>query len=165
MTPIPLKKITVAEVMTQEFMKGTKPTSHTLLMYIIGAVTGAVQKKSKHKEDQKLLLGRFEATRISDRQVFTAERLYLPDNDYQEQLAKASAPTADGEVNEVEFGFMIGWRPQSSSPTGYVFSVEPMTDTRAQDRLASVRKLVNETDLLKRFNLPALAAPTADKKK
>lgn len=162
MTPIPLKKITVAEVMSQEFMKSQKPKEHALLLYVIGAVTGAVSKPSKHKEDQKLLLGRFEATRIFDRQEFTAERLYLPDNDYQEQLAKACV-TADGQVVEIEFGFMIGWRPQSSSPTGYVFTVEPMTDTRAQDRLASVRKLVKETDMLKRFNLPALAAP--DKKK
>lgn len=164
-TPIPLKKITTADIVGKDFLK-TLPKGHELLYYVYGAVTGAVTKPSKHKQEQKLLLGRFEAVRISDRQVFTGERLYLPDNDYQEKLAAASGPDKDtGEIREPEFGFMIGWRPQSSSPTGYVFSCEPMTDTKAQDRLSNVRKLVSETDLLKRFNLPALSAPAKDDKK
>lgn len=59
---------------------------------------------------------------------------------------------------------MIGYQP-GNSQQGYVYSEEPMTDTRVQDRLSNVRKLINEGELLKRFNLPALAAPAADQPK
>lgn len=161
--PIPLKKLTVAEVIGKDVLK-TPPAKHELLCYIIGAVTQGVPKPTEYNADQILLLGRFEAVRLSDRQRFTAERLYLPDNDYQNQLAAAAKPTDAGVVNEPEFGFMIGWKPQASSPTRYVFTCEPMTDTRVQDRLDNVRKLVTDGAILKRFNLPALAAPKADKK-
>ena len=161
----PLKKITVAEIMGKDFLKAP-PKEHAQLFYVIGACTGAVDKPSKHRDDQKLLMGRFEAVRLSDGKTFTSERLYLPDNDYQEQLAKASGVDANGEVREPEFGFMIGWQPNTKSPTGYVFSCEPMLDTKAQDRLSAVRNRLSESKLLERFGVkPALAAPSADKKK
>lgn len=171
MTPVPLKKITVAEVFgygrPADDAKLKAPTSHVHLLYVYGAVTSAVAKPSKFNPNEKVLIGRFEAVRVSDRQQFTAERLYLPDRDYQLQLATACAPNAEtGEVNEPEFGFMIGYRP-GNSPQGYVFTCEPMTDTRVQDRLANVRKLLSDSDILKRFNLPQLAAPAeaSNKKK
>lgn len=157
--PIPVKKLTVSEIVGKDFLK-TLPKEHTLLCYIYGAVTAGVQKGTKFKGDQKLLIGRFEGIRISDNQQFTSERLYLPDNDYQEQLTKACEVTADGEAREIEFAFMIGWRPQSSSPTGYVYSCEPMTDTRAQDRLSNVRKLLTDSKILERFGLKGLTGPS-----
>lgn len=166
---IPLKKITPDTVMGygvkvaegQKF-KLTVPDKHTLLFYVIGAVADALVKPTKYNATQKMLVGRFEAVRVSDRQQFASANLYLPDNNYQESLAQAVMKGREsGEVVEPEFGFMIGYQA-GPSPTGYVWSCEPLTDTRVQDRLANVRKLVNESKLLDRFNLPALAAPVAD---
>jgi hypothetical protein len=162
--PIPLKKITTADVYAYGRPKGEEklrvPDKYMLLLYVYGAVASAIVKPSKFDENQQVLIGRFEAVRVSDNQKFTSEQLYLPNKDYQTQLANACQPSADGVVNEPEFGFMIGYMA-GNSPTGYVFSCEPLTDTRIQDRLANVRKLVSDTDILKRFNLPALAAPVA----
>lgn len=164
---IPLKKITTADVYAYGRPAADKklrvPETHTLLLYVYGVVTAAVTKPSKFDEHQRLLIGRFEAVRVSDGQKFTGEQLYLPNRDYQNALADACKPNDQGVVSEPEFGYMVGYMA-GASPTGYVFSCEPLTDTRAQDRLASVRKLVSETDLLKRFNLPALAAPVAETK-
>lgn len=161
--PIPLKKITTADVYGYGRAKGDEklkvPAEHTLLYYVYGAVASSVVKPSKFDDNAIVLIGRFEAVRISDNQKFTSEQLYLPNNDYQKSLAKACEPNANGEIQEPEFGFMIGFMA-GNSPMGYVFSCEPLTDTRVQDRLANVRKLVSDTDLLKRFNLKALAAPT-----
>jgi len=166
METIPLKKITTDMVVGygikmpegQKF-KLTVPDKHTLLMYVMGAVADALDKPTKFNAKQKMLVGRFEAVRISDRQSFSSSNLYLPDNNYQEALAKAVADgRANGEIVEPEFAFMIGYQA-GSSPTGYVWSCEPLTDTRVQDRLANVRKLVSDSKLLDRFNLPALSAP------
>lgn len=156
MTPIALKKITTKEIVGD--LKA--PEGFTQLYWVYGAVTGAKEQKGKFKEKEFLLLGRFEAVRVSDRQEFKSQRLYLPDASYQDALAHTVlTPTKDGEVVEPEFAFMIGYDKHSKSPTGYAFTCEPMTDTRAQDRLANVKKLLNDTKLLERFNLPALGGP------
>ena len=156
MTPIALKKITTKEIVGD--LKA--PDRFTQLYYVYGAVTGAKEGKGKFKDKEYVLIGRFEAVRVSDRQEFTAQRLYLPDATYQDSLAEMVLKgTADGEAVEPEFAFMIGFDKHAKSPTGYAFTCEPMTDTRAQDRLSNVKKLLNDTKLLERFNLPALAAP------
>jgi hypothetical protein len=156
MTPIALKKITTKDIVGE--LKA--PDKAMQLYYVYGAVTGAKSQKGKYKEKEFLLIGRFEAVRVSDRQEFTAQRLYLPDATYQDSLATTVlTPNADGEVVEPEFAFMIGYGPHAKSPTGYAFTCEPMTDTRAQDRLSNVKKLLNDSKLLERFNLPALEAP------
>jgi len=156
MTPIALKKITTKEIVGD--LKA--PDKFSQLYYVYGAVTGAKKQKGKFKDEEYVLIGRFEAVRVSDRQEFTAQRLYLPDTTYQDSLAMTVlTPTADGEVVEPEFAFMIGYDKHAKSPTGYAFTCEPMTDTRAQDRLSNVKKLLNDSKLLERFNLPALESP------
>ena len=179
--PIPLKKITVDAVMGHgvKMEDGKKfklavPEEHTLLMYVIGAVGDYVLKPSQFNAEQKLLIGRFEATRLHDSQTFTSSHIYLPDDDAQEALCAAiESGRKNGEVIEPEFGYMIGYQA-GKSPTGYVWTVEAMTDTRLQDRLGSVRKLIDTSGMLAKFNLPKLpppssapriAAPVADKKK
>jgi hypothetical protein len=162
MTPIPLKKITVADVMKYGKAKDWKliaSEGFVQLMWVYGAVADALVKPSKFDANQQVLIGRFECVRVEDRQIFTGQQLYLADKNHQNALAQVvNKARESGEVIEPEFAFMIGYQP-GNSPQGYVFSEEPMTDTRVQDRLSSVRKLLNEGDLLKRFNLPALAAP------
>lgn len=166
MTPIPLKKLTMAEIVGKDLLKAPGTNIHKQLAVIYGTVSSAAVKPSKFDENQKILLGRFEARNVITGQEYTSERLYLPDRDYQESLARACAPNPEtGEVNEPEFGFVIGIRDHAKSPTGYTFTCEPFTDVKAQDRLDRVRKLVKDTDILKRFNLPALAAPEDDKPK
>lgn len=156
MTPIALKKITTKDVVGE--LKA--PETFTQLYYVYGAVTGAKEQKGKFKDKEYVLIGRFEAVRVSDRQEFKAQKLYLPDMSYQDSLAATVlTPTKDGEVVEPEFAFMIGYDKHAKSPTGYSFTCEPMTDTRAQDRLAAVKNLLGNAKLLERFNLPALAAP------
>ena len=156
MEAIPLKKITTKEIVGE--LKA--PTKFTQLYYVYGAVTGAKEQKGKFKDKEYVLIGRFEAVRVSDRQEFKSQRLYLPDATYQDSLATlALTPTANGEVVEPEFAFMIGYDVHAKSPTGYAFTCEPMTDTRAQDRLAAVKNLLGNSKLLERFNLPALEAP------
>lgn len=170
MENVTLKKITVGEIYaygrpsTDNKLK--VPSEPTKLCYIYGAVTGAVIKPSKFDDKQQMLMGRFEGVRVSDRQVFTSERLYLPDNDHQNALAALCGPDEKtGEIREPEFALMIGYRADGKSPTGYVFTVESITDTRAQDRLASVRQQLSSTKLLERFNLPALPDQSGGKKK
>jgi len=163
---IPLKKITVDLIMGHgvklepgKRFKLVVPEKHTLLFYVIGAVSDALVKPTQYNKEQKLLLGRFEAVRVSDRLTFSSQQLYLPDNNAQEALAQAVFKGREsGEIVEPEFGYMIGYQA-GNSPTGYVWTQEPLTDTRVQDRLASVRNLVSSSKLLERFNLPALAAP------
>lgn len=166
MTPIPLKKITTADVMKYGKAKEWKlvaPEGFVQLMWVYGAVSDALVKPSKFDANQKVLIGRFEAVRVEDRQVFTGQQLYLADKNHQNALAQViEKAQSNGEVIEPEFAFMIGYQP-GNSPQGYVFSEEPMTDTRVQDRLSNVRKLLNDGDLLKRFNLPALSGPEATK--
>jgi hypothetical protein len=166
MDTIPLKKITTDLVMGYgaKLAEGQKfklsvPDKHTLLFYVMGAVADAILKPTKFNAKQQMLVGRFEAVRINDRQTFSSANLYLPDNNYQEGLAQSVLKGREnGEIVEPEFAFMIGYQA-GPSPTGYVWTQEPMTDTRVQDRLSSVRKLVNDSKLLERFNLPALEAP------
>lgn len=162
MTPVPLKKITVADVMKYGKPKEWKlvaPKEFTQLMWVYGAVSDALLKPSKFDAEQKVLIGRFEAVRVEDRQTFTGQQLYLADKNHQNALAQViEKAQVNGEIIEPEFAFMIGFQP-GNSPQGYVFSEEPMTDTRVQDRLANVRNLLNTGKLLERFNLPALNAP------
>lgn len=166
METVPLKKVTVDTVMGYgvKVAEGSKfklivPEKHTLLCYVIGAVADALLKPTKYNANQQLLVGRFEAVRISDRQQFSSANLYLPDNNYQNALAQSVIKGREnGEIVEPEFGFMIGYQA-GNSPSGYVWTCEPLTDTRVQDRLSNVRKLVQDSKLLERFNLPALEAP------
>lgn len=162
MTPIPLKKITVTDVIKYGKPAGFKllaPDSFVQLMWVYGAVADAIEKPTKFDPKQKVLIGRFECVRVEDRQVFTGQQLYLADKNHQLALAQVIEKGREaGEVVEPEFAFMIGYQP-GNSPQGYVFSEEPMTDTRVQDRLANVRNLLSAGKLLERFNLPQLAAP------
>lgn len=166
MTPIPLKKITTVDVMKYGKPKDWKlvaPESFVQLMWVYGAVADALLKPSKFDAQQKVLIGRFEAVRVEDRQTFTGQQLYLADKNHQNALAQLiEKAQANAEIVEPEFAFMIGFQP-GNSPQGYVFSEEPMTDTRVQDRLSYVRNLLNTGKLLERFNLPVLPAPEATK--
>lgn len=158
MTPIPLKKITARDV--NEGPLAT-PTTHTPLYVVYGVVTSTVAKKSKFNAGatEPLLMGRFKAVRARDRQEFTAERLYIPDRDYQNQLAAACFNAETGEVNEISIAYSVGYKPSSTSPVGYTFTVSPVIDYKVQDALADVEKQINFDKVL-----PALAAPVDDKK-
>jgi len=157
--PTPLKKMTVALVM--EIARGEKmpaPTVPTGLCAIYGVVTGTAPAKTQFDKDGVVLIGRFKAVRAKDRKAFTAEKLYLPDNTYQKQLAAAVAPDANGEIHYVNFGFNIGFSPMPSSPTGYNFTCVPMLDVKAQDQFAEIEHQID----LDKF-LPKLIAAPADK--
>lgn len=159
MSPIPLKKIAVKEVM--ETPKGQnlaipEAGAHVQLFVVYGVVTASIKKPSKHDPNQMLLMGRFKAVRASDRKEFSAEQLYLPDRDYQNQLAAANCPDrSTGEVNEISVAYNIGYKA-GASPTGYVFTCQPVIDYKVQDALADVEKQINFDKVL-----PALAAPAS----
>jgi len=157
MTPIPLKKITAKDVMEVEKGKLLQvPDKHTQLFVVYGVVTASLKKPSKHDANQMLLMGRFKAVRASDRQEFTSQQLYLPDRDYQNQLATANCPDREtGEVNEISLAFNVGYKA-GASPTGYVFTCEPVIDYKVQDALADVEKQINFDKVL-----PALAGPAS----
>lgn len=160
MTPTPLKKMTVKEIM--EIGRGGAleiPKEHTQLAVIYGVVTASIAKPTQFNKNEVLLMGRFKAVRAKDRQEFTAERLYLPDSDYQKQLAQANCPDRDsGEVFEINFAYNVGYKPLPGSPTGYAFTCSPVIDYKVQDALADVEKQINFDKVL-----PALAAPSAEK--
>lgn len=154
MTPIPLKRLTPRDINEGPL---PVPLVHTQLFIVYGVVTASVQKKSKFDvtRTEPMLMGRFKAVRARDRQEFTGERLYLPDRDYQTQIANANCPDREtGEVNEISIAYNIGYKPASSSPAGYTFTVQPVIDYKVQDALADVEKQINFDKVL-----PALAAP------
>lgn len=154
----PLKKLTPGTVMgVKKDDRLPVPESHTVLYTVYGVVTGVIDKPTQHNKNQKLLMGRFEAVRASDRQTYTSLQLYLPDNNYQEQLAAACRNKDTGEISEISCAFLIGYKA-GASPTGYVWTVEPVLDTKAQDALADVRKMMPFDKIL-----PALAAPSQEK--
>lgn len=153
MEAISLKKLTIASILEPRTL--SVPANPERLCVIYGAATGATVKPTKFNKEQKVLIGRFEAVRASDRQVFNSQFLYLPDNTYQEQIANMCTNFETGETKEISFGFAISFKA-GASPTGYVFTMEPMTDQKAQDALADVRKTLMPN--LDKF-LPALAAP------
>lgn len=165
MTPIPLKKMTVKEVM--EIGRGDAlevPTGHTQLFVVYGVVTASIDKPTQFNKKEVLLMGRFKAVRAKDRQEFTSERLYLPDSDYQQQLAAANRPDKEsGEVFEISLAYNVGYKPLPGSPTGYAFTVSPVIDYKVQDALADVEKQINFDKVF--AALPAPAEDKSNKKK
>lgn len=159
---IPLKKLTPKLIMeTQNPGFVFKPSEAVIYHFMVyGAADKTIVKPSQYDEGQNLLMGRFEAKRLMDGAIFEAANLYLPDKDTQNAIA-AAMKSADGEVTPVEFAYMVG-TIAGKSPTGYVWVVDALTDTKTQDALAGVRNLVSDQKLLARFNLAALAAPVAE---
>lgn len=152
----PLKKMSPATVM--EMPRGEKmppPLVPTGLCAIYGVVSGTAPSKTQFDANGVVLIGRFEAVRAKDRKRFTSEKLYLPDQTYQKQLAAAVKPDDNGEVHPVRFGFNIGFSPMPSSPTGYNFTCEPMLDVKEQDALNEVRHQID----LDKFLPKLIAAP------
>jgi hypothetical protein len=157
----PLKKMSTATVM--EVARGTAleaPTVHTGLYAVFGIVSGTAPAPTQFDKNGVVLIGRFKAVRAKDRQVFTAEKLYLPDSTYQKQMAAAVKADEQGEVHPVRFGFNVGFAPMPSSPTGYNFTCTPMLDVAEQDALAEIEHQID----LDKF-LPKLAAPAAPEEK
>lgn len=151
--PVSIRKMTPATVL--EVGRGgklPKPSKLTALYVVYGVAEQAVVKPTAFDDVQKVIYGKFEAIRpdlaIGDNfkresAKYTSDTLYLPEP-YHTRIVGGLEPNKDtGEVRAVEFALKVSYKPNSDSPTGYEFVVEPVMPDANQDKMAAVRARVD----------------------
>jgi len=125
-----LKKITVKAVCGQL----DKPEKATAIMTIFGLIRQATPDKSDYG-DYVRFKGQFEAVDLETGSVYQSGTLILPE--IAEGLLFGAVSGMD-EDTQLQFALEIGLKP-SKSPTGYDYTVKPLTDQGTADPLADLR--------------------------
>ena len=112
------------------------PIEKTALIAVYGIATG-VKLGESHLGSWAALLGKFEATRLSDGEVFVSGTCFLPKIATDLIMPMLNRPGTDS----LEFGFVLGIVPATNA-YGYEYYVETATETTDMDPLEAIRQRV-----------------------
>jgi hypothetical protein len=128
--------ITSVKKLTTKIIVGKKIgkiEARTQLYSIVGVATGLKTGESNYGA-WTALVGRFEAERTADGQLFAAPLVLLPDE--ASALVIQAIKSANG--SGIEFGLVVTAEPTLSSP-GYVYDIQMVVSPRKNDMLATLR--------------------------
>lgn len=132
---ITMTEIAAVKKLTTKIIVGKKIgkiDSRQQLYSIIGVATGLKTGESNYGA-WTALVGRFEAERTADGQIFAAPLLLLPDE------ATAAPIISAVKIHEgVEFALVVTVEPTLSAP-GYVYDIVTVITPRKNDMLAGLR--------------------------
>lgn len=135
-----MTEITTVKKLTTKIIVGKKigkVEARTTLYSVIGVATGLKTGESNYGA-WTALVGRFEAERTQDGELFAAPLLLLPDEATALPLINAV------KIHEgVEFALIVSVEPTLSAP-GYVYDVTSVVSPRRNDMLAILRATLRE---------------------
>lgn len=137
---VTVTEITTVKKLTTKIIVGKKigkVEARTTLYSVIGVATGLKTGESNYGA-WTALVGRFEAERTQDGELFAAPLLLLPDEATALPLINAV------KIHEgVEFALIVSVEPTLSAP-GYVYDVTSVVSPRRNDMLAILRATLRE---------------------
>jgi hypothetical protein len=137
---ITMTEITTVKKLTTKIIVGKKigkVEARITLYSVIGVASGLKTGESNYGA-WTALVGRFEAERTADGELFSAPLLLLPDE------ATAAPIIQAVKIHEgVEFALIVSVEPTLSAP-GYVYDVTSVVSPRRNDMLAILRTTLRE---------------------
>lgn len=124
----------------------TKP-----LLRVVGIATG-YKPGQTDKGEYLLLLGEFSAVNLLTGAQFQSAKAILPNF-----IAENFAPVLERN-GSAEFALEIGAQRNDSAVTGYVYTVRPLMESKASDRMAELIAIASK-------ELPSLPAPVTSNAK
>jgi hypothetical protein len=129
-----VKKITTKIIVGKKLAKLEEKTR---LYSIIGIVSGLKSGESNYGA-WTALIGRFEARRESDGQIFSATMALLPEVAGDPVISAVRSSQGD----DIEFGLIISAEPTLSAP-GYVYDIQTVIPAGRHDALSNLRSLMH----------------------
>lgn len=143
-----LKKITVKGVCGEI----EKPEKEIGLMTVYGLANSGTPDSSQYG-DYVRFNGQFEAVDHKTGELFQSGTMIIPG--IGEVLLYGALSNIGEDGGSLRFAFEFGIKP-SKSPTGYDYTLKPLTESNASDPLADLRA---QLKLPANAKLPELAAP------